>query len=181
MSANRNANLVWAGIIIAVIILADQVTKLWAVSALTGGPSVSVWGEFFMLTLVYNQGGALGTSFGSPTYYLIASPLILLFVLYYIYSHAHIRTIALALAFVAGGAIGNIIDRIRLGYVIDFLDFDFFDISLGGWRIERWWAFNIADAAISCAIVFLIVWLLTAGRPKEYASEQTPPVEAEQI
>lgn len=155
-----------------VVILADQVTKLWAVSALTDGPSISVWGEFFMLSLVYNHGGAMGSSFGSPIYYLIASPLILLFVLYYIYSHAHIRTIALSLAFVAGGAIGNIIDRIRLGYVIDFLDFDFFDISLWGWSIERWWAFNIADAAISCAIVFLIGWLLTAGRPREPIADE---------
>jgi len=159
--------------IIAIVVLADQITKLWAISALQAGAPVSVWGKFFMLTLVYNQGGALGTSFGSPTYYLIASPLILLFVLYYIYTHADIRGIVMPLAFVAGGAIGNIIDRIRLGYVVDFLDFDFFDFNLGGWQVERWWAFNIADAAISCAIVFLIIWLLTAGQPHKRTEVQT--------
>lgn len=127
-----------------------------------------------MVTLVHNEGGALGTRLGGSTYYLIASSLILLFVLYYIWVNAQSKLVSLSLAFVAAGALGNIIDRIRLGYVIDFLDFDFFDISIGSWSIHRWWAFNIADAAITCAIVFLIIRMLW---PIEEPSEQTeePP------
>lgn len=109
-----------------------------------------------MLTLVYNQGGAMGTNLGSSTYYLIASSLILLFVLYYIYRHSNQRGLSLTLAFIAGGAIGNLIDRFRLGEVIDFLDVDFFDINFLGYHLQRWYAFNIADAAISCAIVWLL-------------------------
>lgn len=102
----------------------------------------------------------MGTNFGSSIYYLIAGLLILAFLLYYIYVNRSFRTFAFPLAFIAGGAIGNLIDRIRLGYVIDFIDVDFFDIDLFGFQLERWWTFNIADAAISCSIVFLIVYML---------------------
>jgi lipoprotein signal peptidase len=58
--------------------------------------------------------------------------------------------------------------------VIDFLDFDFFDISIGGWSIHRWWAFNIADAAITCAIIFLIIRMLwPIGEGDEQAERAT--------
>lgn len=151
-----------------IVVLADQITKIWAMGALQPGQSIEVWGDFFMITLVYNEGGALGTRLGGSTYYLIASSLILLFVLYYTWVNARSRLISYALAFVAAGALGNIIDRIRLGYVIDFLDFDFFDITIGSWSVHRWWAFNIADAAITCAIVFLIIRMLwPIGEPDE--------------
>lgn len=144
-------------IAIVAVVIVDQVTKLWAIGALSEQPSVQVLGKFFMLTLVYNEGGAMGSNFGSPTYYLVSSSLILLFILYYIYSHRQNLMITVPLALIAGGALGNIVDRIRFGQVVDFLDFDFFDINLFGYQIERWWTFNIADAAISCSIVFLLV------------------------
>ncbi len=145
--------------LVAVVFL-DQVTKLWAISALSEQPVRKVLGEFFMLTLVYNEGGAMGSNFGSPAYYLVTSILILLFILYYIYSHRTSLSLTIPLALIAGGAIGNIIDRLRFGKVVDFLDFDFFDINLFGYQIDRWWTFNIADAMISCSIVFLLVRLI---------------------
>ena len=121
---------------------------------------MEVMGRFFMFTLVYNEGGAMGTNFGSSTYYLISSIFILLFVFYYIYANRNNASFAYPMAFIAGGAIGNIIDRIRLGQVIDFLDVDIFDIRIGDFILERWWTFNIADAAITCSIVYLVVYLL---------------------
>ena len=162
--------------IVVGVALVDQLTKLWATSYLSLGESVEVVGRFFMLTLIHNEGGALGTSFGSSHYYLVTSLLILLIVLYYIYAHRYYRTIALCLAFVAGGAVGNDIDRLRYGYVIDFLDFDIPDIHLFGFRLERWWTYNIADAAITCAIVFLLLWMLLARRAARdsIASEASP-------
>ena len=126
--------------------------------------SVEVLGRFFMLTLVYNEGGALGTSIGSSTYYLVTSSLILIFVLYYLFVNRNSARIAYPLAFTAGGAVGNIIDRIRLGKVIDFLDVDFFDINLFGYHLDRWWTFNVADAAISCSILFLLVSIFLTRR-----------------
>jgi signal peptidase II len=113
-----------------------------------------------MLTLVYNVGGALGTSFGSSNWYLVTSSLILIFVLYYLGANRRRYTISIPLAFIAGGAIGNLIDRIRLGRVIDFLDFDFINIDFLGFHIDRWWAFNIADAAITGGILFLLLVIL---------------------
>lgn len=102
----------------------------------------------------------MGTNFGSPTYYLISSLFILIFVLYYIYLNRNTLIMSIPLACIAGGAIGNIMDRIFLGRVIDFFDIDFFNINMLGINIERWWTFNIADAAISCSIIILLVHLL---------------------
>lgn len=107
-----------------------------------------------------NEGGALGTNFGTGTFYLISSLLILAIVVYSIITSKDSKMITCPLAAVAGGAVGNIIDRIRLGKVIDFLDFDFFDISLFGYEIDRWWTFNIADAAITIAVVFLLIYIV---------------------
>ncbi len=119
-------------------------------------PTREVLGRFLMLTLVYNEGGALGTSFGSSTYYLVSSLIILAVVLYYLFVNRSFARIAWPLAFTAAGAIGNIIDRIRLSKVIDFIDVDIIDINLAGFHLDRWWTFNVADAAISCSIVFLL-------------------------
>jgi len=144
----------------------DQLTKLWAMSCLGGKSSVEVLGRFLMFTLVYNKGGALGTNFGSSTYYLVSSLLILTIVLYYLVVNRNNTTIAYPLSFIAGGALGNIIDRLLLGKVIDFLDMDFFNINLLGYHIDRWWTFNIADAAISCSIIFLLASLIFTRRKK---------------
>ncbi len=97
----------------------------------------------------------MGTNFGSSLYYLVSSLLILFVVLYYMYANRTKRYLVYPLACIAGGAIGNIIDRLRLGQVVDFIDIDFFDMPFLG--IERWWTFNIADAAISCSIVYLLI------------------------
>ncbi len=147
-------------VIVLVVILIDQLTKFWALETLGNNNSIEVIGRFFMFTLVYNEGGALGTNFGPSTYYLIISILILFFVFYYIFINRHLSQIAYPLSFIAGGAIGNIIDRIRIGKVIDFIDVDFFDINLFDYTLERWWTFNIADSAISCSIVFLLIYMV---------------------
>ena len=157
---SSNKVLVRLLIIIVLVVAVDQITKFWAVQHLSDKPSVEVFGSFFMLTLVFNEGGALGTSFGLSTYYLLSSTLVLLFLLYYTYANRRLPMISIPLAFIAGGAIGNIIDRIRLGRVIDFLDVDFFDVNIFGYQLNRWWTFNVADSAISCSLVFLLVYVI---------------------
>lgn len=154
---------------LAVVVIVDQLTKLWAVNFLAEKQSAAVLGNFFMLTLVYNEGGAMGTNFGSPAYYLLSSILILVFLLYYVYTHRENYQVTIPLALIAGGAIGNIIDRLRVGKVVDFIDVDIIDINLLGFQLERWWTFNIADAVISCCIVFLLVRILFFhhGRPAD--------------
>ena len=152
------------------MVIVDQVTKAWALSALSDIRTIEIWGDFLAFTLVFNQGGALGTSLGSSTYYLISGILILGFLLFYIYHSRKQTALSYSLAFVAGGAIGNLIDRWRFDHVVDFIDIDIIDIDLFGYHLERWWTFNIADAAISCSIVFLIVHVLFFGQ-KEEATE----------
>ena len=127
----------------------DQVTKILAVNYLSQAGSVKVLGEFFMLTLVYNEGGALGSNLGPSLAYLIISILIFGMVLFYIYSHRNSKSLSFSLSFIAAGALGNIIDRLRIGKVIDWIDFDFIDINIFGSPLNRCWTFNIADAAIN--------------------------------
>jgi signal peptidase II len=133
-----------------------------AVNNLEYGNPVEVIGSFFMLTLIYNEGGAMGTNIGSSNYYLIASVIILAVILYYLYTQREHKTLAMPLSFISGGAIGNLIDRISYGKVVDFLDFDFFNINIFGYRLERWWTFNVADMAISLSILYLFITILLA-------------------
>ena len=108
----------------------------------------------------------MGTRLGPSVSYLVMAFVVLPFLLYYIYHNRKDLMYSLPLSFIAGGAVGNLIDRIRLGRVIDFIDADFFDINFSGFHMERFWVFNVADAAISCAITFLLI-LLLFSRKKE--------------
>lgn len=126
-----------------------------------------------MLTLIYNKGGALGTALGPSNYYLIISLILLPFIIYYAYRYRNRPSISWPLALIAAGAVGNIIDRIHYGQVVDFIDVDFFDIGFLG--ITRWWTFNIADAAISVAIVYLLIVTIFFPQHAESAPEPQPP------
>jgi len=157
------------------VVVVDQVTKSWAVSYLSEQPSLRVLGDFLMFTLVYNEGGAMGTRLGPSVSYLVMAVVVLPFLLYYIYRNRNDLLHSLPLSLIAGGAVGNLIDRIRLGKVIDFVDADFFDINLFGFRMDRFWVFNVADAAISCAIVFLLILLMLPQKTREPSEPPTDP------
>jgi len=150
-----------------------------AVANLAEGNTISVIGTFLQFKLVYNLGGALGTNLGSSIFYLVSSSLILIVVFYFIYSYRNLLTVSLPMAFIAGGAVGNIIDRIRLGKVVDFIDVDFFDINLFGYQIDRWWIFNIADAAITVGVIFLLVFMLFGKKEGETSTESENSEESE--
>ena len=155
----------WPAIVILAVVIVDQLTKSWAVGALTNQPSISVWGDFLRFTLVYNLGGALGTNLGSSVSYLVIAIVIVPVLCFYLYQYRNDILYKIPLSLIIGGAIGNVIDRIRIGKVVDFIDVDFFDIHIGGFELDRWWTFNIADSAISCALVFLVIVLLV-HKPK---------------
>lgn len=152
--------LLLAVFVILVVVGFDQATKFWAVERLTDQPSIEVIGHSVMFSLVYNEGGAMGTRLGSANYYLIAAMVILAMIFVYIWQHRTQMAVVFPLALIAGGAIGNIVDRLRIGKVVDFIDIDIPDITIGSYHLERWWTFNIADAAISCSIIFLLVYML---------------------
>lgn len=112
----------------------------------------------------------MGTSFGPSGYYLVTALIILPALLAYIYISRRQASVALPLSFIAGGAIGNVIDRIRLGKVVDFIDVDFFDVNLFGYHLDRWWTFNIADAAITCSILFILIGMIQWPKRKAVQS-----------
>ena len=170
---NKRQFIIPIAILVAVILL-DQLTKFWVVSSLPMGQSRSILGEFLQFKLIYNQGGALGTNLGNSAFYLISSLLILLVVLYFIISNISSKIIANPMAAIAGGAIGNIIDRIRLGEVVDFLDFDFFDINILGYKIDRWWTFNIADVGITVGMIILLIHIVFFSKSKKGGIEAPP-------
>ncbi len=123
-------------IISALVIALDQYSKQWAVEGLSQG-SIIVIDGFFDLTYVQNTGAAFGLFQNGKAYFLILTPAIMIaLLLYVIAKQRKNRWVNLSAALIIGGAIGNYIDRIRLGYVIDFLDF------------KIWPVFNIADSSI---------------------------------
>ena len=140
----------WLGLSGLIIVL-DQLTKLWVVSALRLGQSVELT-SFFNLVFVYNPGAAfsfLSDAGGWQRWFFVALALaVSVWLTLLIRSHAAERLLPLAAALILGGALGNVIDRIRFGAVVDFLD-----VHAAGWH---WPAFNVADAAISLGVALLI-------------------------
>lgn len=150
---NHNSSLIlWYGIALIVILL-DQVTKITIERTFRYAETVPVT-DFFNLVKVYNPGAAfsfLGDAGGWQRYLFTAIAIgAVLFILYLMKKHAHQRLFCFALALILGGAIGNLIDRLVYGHVIDFLDFYW-----KGWG--HFPAFNIADVGISIGAVLFIV------------------------
>jgi signal peptidase II len=136
----------------AATVVADQLTK-WAVLAnFAYGERLQITG-FLNLVLVYNKGAAFSMfadASGWQTPLLIAFALVAAGIVgYLIVKNPHKRLLCLGLALILAGAIGNVIDRLRYGHVVDFLDF-----HAMGWH---WPAFNVADSAITIGAVLLIL------------------------
>lgn len=168
-------------ILAACIAVADQLTKIWILDHFAeGGSTLYVWGETIRFILVYNYGGALGTNFGSPIMYLIIGLLIFAGLVYYLWSARYIRSFSLTLGLIAGGAIGNLTDRVRLGKVVDWIDVDIPDIPWFGGELQRFWTFNIADSAITVALVFFLWSYLRAPKFSEDEDSSTESAESEE-
>ncbi len=141
----------WVGLAVAIVLI-DQITKISVERRLDFGDVVPVT-SFFNIVLTYNTGAAfsfLASASGWQENFLITVALgASAFILYLLARHGHQRVFSLALAMILGGAVGNVIDRIAYGHVIDFLD-----VHWGGWH---WPAFNVADSAIVGGAALLII------------------------
>jgi signal peptidase II len=148
---------------LALLVLAvDQATKLWAAGTLDYGMPVTVL-PFFNLTLVHNTGAAfsfLADAGGwQRIFFIVVSGVVSLVLAAWLWRLPRdARLLGIALALVLGGALGNLVDRVAYGYVIDFLDF-----HAAGWH---WPAFNVADSAISCGVVLLLADGLFGSRAR---------------
>jgi signal peptidase II len=152
------------------VILADQWTKILVLGRFEYGESLVLIRDWFSLTYVRNTGAAFGflatahPSFRVP--FFIVVPIIAMIVLGLLYRDLpkSSRYRAMSLGLVSGGALGNLIDRIRLGYVVDFLDFH--------WRTEWYFpAFNVADSAICVGVGILLLSTMKQEGAKENASD----------
>jgi len=151
-SSKGNTSMVpWLGVA-AIVILLDQLSKIAITKILAYGESIRIT-SFFNLVLAYNKGAAfsfLASESGWQRYFFTAiSIAAVLFILFLLRKHAGQKLFCWALALVLGGAIGNLIDRVLYGHVVDFLD-----VHLHGWH---WPAFNIADSGITIGAVLFVI------------------------
>ena len=146
----------------AVIVLADQATKAMVRGRLGLHESITVIPGFFDLTRVHNAGAAFGMFSSVDVPYkalilaLVAGAALIGVAAYAVTIPADQWLARLGLACIVAGAAGNLIDRISSGYVVDFVDVY--------WRGWHFWAFNVADAAITIGVALMILDLLGLGR-----------------
>jgi signal peptidase II len=145
-----------------VVIVVDQLTKFWIDSSMVLHDSIPVIDGLFNITYVRNPGAAFGFLAGaSPafryTFFIAVNIVAIALILSYIKKATREEyRLILALSLIMAGAVGNLIDRIRFGEVLDFLDF-----YIGS---AHWPAFNVADSSISVGAFFLILELWKRGK-----------------
>jgi signal peptidase II len=134
----------------AVVLALDLVTKLIAANGLEAGHSIPVVGDLVRLTLVHNSGAAFGLFPGSRGPFVAFSiAAIGLILLLYLRLPGRSRLELAAMGALLGGALGNLVDRLRAGVVVDFID-----IGLG---TLRWPVFNLADIAVTGGVALLLL------------------------
>lgn len=135
-----------------VIIILDQITKLWISGNFVYGESVAVT-DFFNLVLVHNSGAAfsfLSNAGGWQRWlFSIIAVTASVWIIWLLRKHKQEKLFCFALTLILGGALGNLVDRVAYGYVVDFLDFY--------WNTYHFPAFNIADSAVTCG-AGLMLW-----------------------
>ncbi|WP_350296000.1 signal peptidase II [Limnohabitans sp. Rim8] len=141
----------WLGLAL-LILLADQFTKIWIIGTYQLGDSLPL-SSFFNLVRVHNSGAAfsfLAQAGGWQRWFFTGlGSVAALLMIWMLTQHAGQRLFGFAIACVLGGAVGNVIDRVLYGYVVDFLDFHYAGIHFP--------AFNVADSAITLGAVCLIL------------------------
>ncbi len=143
----------------ALVVVLDQASKWAIVTQIMAPPRVIEVSGFFNLVMVWNRGVSFGLFDGEASYgpwLLVALSLAVVGVLAIWLARTSDRVSALALGAIIGGALGNIIDRVRHGAVADFLD-----VHVGAYH---WPAFNVADSAITIGVGALILEALFSGR-----------------
>ena len=149
---NRSGALVFGVLLALAVILIDQLTKLWVFNNFVPGESVSVT-PFFNLVLVFNPGAAfsfLADHTGWQRWFFSVIALSISgWIVWQLRTAKPGTWFCVALALIMGGALGNLIDRLWLGMVIDFID-----VHAGGWH---WPAFNIADSAVCVGAVLYVL------------------------
>jgi signal peptidase II len=165
----ENRLFVWLALATAVIVL-DQVTKLWVERTLAFGTSIYVL-PVFDLVHVRNTGAAFsflaGASGWQREFFLLIGVAASIWIVWMLARAGKGQSLfCLALSLILGGALGNVIDRVRLGAVVDFLHFH--------WGPHYWPAFNVADSAITCGAALLLFDAFRQARKARSEASRAP-------
>ncbi|MEO8247088.1 MAG: signal peptidase II [Chloroflexota bacterium] len=156
--ARGRADLLTLLAVAAVILVADQLTKLAVINSIAYGERVPVVGDLFILWHVRNTGAAFSLFEGGLILFVVVTVVALGMVAYFHRSFVgRSRWFQVILGVILGGTLGNFVDRLRFGYVTDFLSFGFGE--------TRFPTFNVADSAVVCGIGLLVI-ILTFFTPE---------------
>lgn len=138
----------FVAIAVAVVVV-DQLTKAWLVGTVSPGEARPVVGDLIRLVNSHNSGALFGLFRDQAVLFGLVSLGVMALIVGYHARAGRNLYLTIALGLLLGGAVGNLIDRFRLGYVVDWVDAGIGDV--------RFWTFNLADAAVSTAIVLFLV------------------------
>ena len=161
--------ILWSLMIVALVVV-DQVSKLMVSYLLAPIGSVDIIPDVFRFTYVENKGAAFGMLSDNRWIFMVTSVIAILALLVYLWKFRPDSILACtAISMIIAGGIGNMIDRVALGYVIDYLDFCAFP--------NLWmWVFNIADVCVCIGGALLVLWLIISmvdDAKKEKAQKQS--------
>jgi signal peptidase II len=152
-------NLAISAAVVVAVLVVDQLSKLWILGRFSAVGQFTQVTDFFDIVLVANRGVSFGlfnngAALNAVVFSLLAAAIVVALVVWLFRAKGYLLPGAIGL--VIGGAVGNVADRLRLGAVVDFLDF-----HLGAWH---WPAFNVADAAICVGVGLMLIDGLIGGR-----------------
>ena len=138
----------------AAVVVADQLSKAWVRANVDAERPLRIVDDYLRIVILHNAGALFGLFQGQAPLFAAVSLGVMALIVAYHARTGYALVMSVALGLLLGGAIGNVIDRLRFGYVLDFVDAGIGDL--------RWYTFNVADSAISLSIVLLV---LVALRP----------------
>ncbi|MED1864309.1 signal peptidase II [Fictibacillus nanhaiensis] len=146
------------------VLMIDQVTKWLIVKNMELGQSIPVIDQVFYITSHRNRGAAFGILQDQRYFFIIITVIVVGAVIYYLQKHAHDTLLKTALALVLGGAVGNFIDRLLRGEVVDFLN-----VYIGSYDFP---IFNVADSALVVGVGLIFIQSFMESKKKEPENEQ---------
>ena len=159
--------LLWIIVIVASVLL-DQITKMIVVNSMELYQSISVIDKVFSFTYIHNYGAAWGMLSDHRWIFILVTAIAIVILPIFLYRYRKLHFMfGFSLSLIIGGAIGNMIDRVILGYVVDFLEATFIDFPV----------FNVADICVVCGAIMMFVYIafidktLFADKPKALKTE----------
>ncbi|KAF6609868.1 MULTISPECIES: signal peptidase II [Lactococcus] len=143
-------------VIIVVGIVADQIFKNWIVANIQLGDTEKIWPNVLSLTYIKNDGAAWSSFSGQQWFFLVLTPIVLVVALWFLWKKMAQNWYFIGLTLIIAGALGNFIDRIHQGFVVDMFQTEFINFPI----------FNIADILLSVGFVLLFIAILTDKETK---------------